>query len=163
MVPLIEPCWGGVPHATTRRTHSYVLGGALGRKRKKIFFKKCSRYISFVVWRKAIENFSFSLLMLFLAKSPVLNLFMLREETAEAWARDWFWMLSMSCFIIAIGLPFFTFFHLPFFKYATFDKKRRKLFPPSLKAVYPLSFIKKINKQTLNFHFWNSDYFININ
>ena len=27
MALLIRPCWGHVPHATTRRTHNYVLGG----------------------------------------------------------------------------------------------------------------------------------------
>ena len=40
MAPLIKPRWGGVPHATTGRTHSWeyttMYQGALGRKRKKI-------------------------------------------------------------------------------------------------------------------------------
>ena len=44
MVPLIRPCWGGIPHATTRRTHNYNIqlcnGGSLERKIKKKKKKK---------------------------------------------------------------------------------------------------------------------------
>ena len=39
LAPLIRPCWGGVPHATTRRTHNIeyttMYWGALGRKRRR--------------------------------------------------------------------------------------------------------------------------------
>ena len=39
MAPLVEPCWGGIPHAVTRRTHNWkyttVYRGHFGRKRKK--------------------------------------------------------------------------------------------------------------------------------
>ena len=44
MAPLIKPCWGGIPHATARRTHNWkyttMYRGALGRKRKNRIFKK---------------------------------------------------------------------------------------------------------------------------
>ena len=40
MALFIKPCWGSVPHATTRRTHNEecttMYWGALGTKRKKI-------------------------------------------------------------------------------------------------------------------------------
>src|SRR3712207_4387445 len=39
MAPLIRPCWGGVPHATTRRTHNHntqlCTGGLWGEKKGK--------------------------------------------------------------------------------------------------------------------------------
>ena len=44
MALLIGPRWGGVPHATARRTHNgeytTMYWGALGRKRKKRKSKK---------------------------------------------------------------------------------------------------------------------------
>ena len=36
VAPLIRPCWGGIPHATTRRTHNYI-PGALGKNKKVKF------------------------------------------------------------------------------------------------------------------------------
>ena len=34
MAPLMEPCWGSIPHGTTRSTYNYVLGGS-GEKKDK--------------------------------------------------------------------------------------------------------------------------------
>ena len=46
---LIKPCWGSIPHATTRRTqlkYTTMYRAAFGRKRKiKIFFKKKNQRI----------------------------------------------------------------------------------------------------------------------